>query len=86
MTEKEFNEGPEEQNIKPNLQEGWSVAQHVFRGKEILTKRPAGMDFLAYRILRSHQTKMINKIFAKDPNPKIQQMMGIRRGYNQHFR
>lgn len=85
MTDKEFKEGPEEQNVQP-LQEGWSTAQHIFRGKEILTARPKGMDFLAYKILRSHQRKMIDKIFAKDSDLKISQAMGIRRGYNQHFR
>jgi hypothetical protein len=49
--------------MKKTNNEEQTAAQILFSNKEILTKRPEDMNFADYRILRNHQTMIINKLF-----------------------
>lgn len=51
-------------------------SQVIFRGKDILTKRPPEMAFEDYRQLRGVQGKVLQKLHPFAPNPKIASQMG----------
>lgn len=61
-----------------------TIAQLLFKDKQLINERPEGMTYQEYRIMRSHQTKLLGVLLAKEPNGKILLSMGVRRGYNQH--
>lgn len=61
-----------------------SVAQLLFKDKKIITERPESMSLEEYRVVRGYQTKVLQVMFPKPANQKIQAAMGIRHGYNQH--
>jgi hypothetical protein len=61
-----------------------TVAQEIFKDKDILTSRPEGMEYEHYRILRVVTNRVIKKLFAGNCDSKITSQMGLRRGYNQH--
>lgn len=57
-------------------------AMTLFRDMKLITNRIEGMDRLEYKVIQRFQKKLLKKVLAKSPNPKISQMMGIRKGYN----
>lgn len=59
-----------------------SLAQQLFKDKNILTYRPEGMEYNVYRFLRKGQNKILKKLFASKPDPKIARLMETKRGYN----
>lgn len=61
-----------------------TVAQVIFKDKDIITYRPEDMSMEEYRMHRGVQGKVISKLFRKDSNPKITSAMGIRFKYNSH--
>lgn len=61
-------------------------SQILFEGKELLNERPDYMSYPDYKMIRTHQTALIKLLHAKTPNSKIQQAMGLRKGYNLHLR
>lgn len=59
-------------------------SQILFYNKTILNERPENMSYEDYRVLRSHQSKIIKKLSRSKPSRKIAQLMPIRFGYNAH--
>jgi hypothetical protein len=59
-------------------------AMILFKDRDIITKRPEGMEYGAYKFLRTHQKKVIDMLFKSKPSRKVQRLMPIRIGYNYH--
>ena len=47
-----------------------TAAQELLKDKELLTSRPEGMDFEAYKVLLNMQNKLIKKALQKNPSLK----------------
>jgi hypothetical protein len=65
-------------------QKSETVAQYLFKDKQILTARPEGMDYQQYKALLTMQNRMIRKATASKPSYKIMRLMPLRYGYNEH--
>jgi hypothetical protein len=69
-----------------------TLAQEIFSGKQIITKRIEGMSTEEYRLLRKQQDFILRMIFRKAPNRKLQNIMGqpntgiIQRGFRPKVR
>lgn len=61
-----------------------TVAQVIFKDKDIITYRPEGMSTEEYKLHRRVQNRVIKDLFRKPSNPEITRLMGIRFKYNSH--
>lgn len=60
--------------------------QILFKDKDILTKRPEGMEIEEYKILRRIQTEVMKQLIKRPPSRRISSLMPTRIGYNYHPR
>lgn len=61
-----------------------TMAQEMFQGMELLTSRPSGMVFDEYKALLKMQNYILRKSLAHKPSRRIQRLMEINHGYNDH--
>jgi hypothetical protein len=61
-----------------------TIAQVIFKDKDIITSRPEGMSTEEYKLHRRIQKRVIKDLFRKPSNPKIANAMGIKFKYNSH--
>ena len=61
-----------------------TLASQIFTGK-LVTERPEGMDYEAYRALRKLQNKTIKKLFKTKPMRRVANLMPLNKGYNLHY-
>ena len=57
-------------------------AQIIFSGKELVTSRPVGMPYEAFKLFSNYQRKVIKRLFPKPSVRRIAALMPIKKGYN----
>jgi hypothetical protein len=54
-----------------------TLAKILFQDKQILNKRPEGMDFKEYQFLRKMQNEVLKRLFRGAPSKRLNGIMGI---------
>lgn len=63
-----------------------TIAQQLFKDKQLINERPEGMSYIAYKMMREHQTKLLKVLLAGDEDKRLIQAMGGYNRYNHHPR
>lgn len=62
-----------------------TLAQNLFKGKQLLVERPPDMTYNEYRQLLAVQNRTIKKLFRHKPSRNIAKLMPLTLHYNLHL-